>query len=177
MVKDALFHDISHAGLNPYLTLHLAQVLLRAGDRRFWPLMQAIASLSSPTGNWPEAIHPQLDTGCMGDGQHVWAAAEWLMMMRNCFVREEERSSQLVLCSGVPEKWLMPGTRLAFGPTQTAFGPVSVWVDAGDKEITVRWEGRWQAMQPSIDVRLPWASAQPESGATSISLSAEGRGV
>ncbi len=177
MVNDALFHDISHAGLNPYLTLHLAQVLLRAGDRRFWPLMQAIGSLSSPTGNWPEAVHPRLGTGCMGDGQHVWAAAEWLMMMRSCFVREEERSSLLVLCSGIPQKWLIAGTTLTFGPTRTAFGPVRVRVDAAENAVTVGWKGQWQPRQPSVEVRLPWTTVRPEPGASQVTVSTEGRTV
>ena len=86
----AFFHDIIHSGINPYLTLHIAQVLLRAGDMRYFDLMRRSADLASPTGQWPEAIHPRTLGGCMGDGQHVWAAAEWMMMMRNCFVREED---------------------------------------------------------------------------------------
>jgi len=64
-------------------------VLLRAEDPRFHELMTTVADLASPTGQWPEAIHPLTHGGCMGDGQHVWAAAEWLMIVRHCFVREE----------------------------------------------------------------------------------------
>ena len=38
----------------------------------------------------------------MGDGQHVWAAAEWVLMIRNCFAREED--DHLILCSGIPAR-------------------------------------------------------------------------
>ncbi|MFP5344729.1 MAG: hypothetical protein ACLGGU_03675, partial [Gammaproteobacteria bacterium] len=96
MVQGGFFQDMIHSGINPYLPLHLAQVLLRAGDSRYLALMDAVARLASPTGQWPEAIHPRTGGGCMGDGQHVWAAAEWVLMIRNCFVREEE--DRLILC-------------------------------------------------------------------------------
>ena len=71
-VDGAFFQDMIHSGLNPYLTLHVAQVLLRAGDARHVDLMQTVARLASSTGQWPEAIHPRTQGGCMGDGQHVW---------------------------------------------------------------------------------------------------------
>ena len=76
LVHGGFFHDMTHSGINPYLTLHLAQVLLRAGDPRYFSLMTAVAKLASPTGQWPESVHPRTGGGCMGDGQHVWAAAK-----------------------------------------------------------------------------------------------------
>jgi hypothetical protein len=57
-VNGAFYQDMIHSGLNAYLTLHVAQVLLRAGDPRHLELMDAVAALASPTGQWPEAIHP-----------------------------------------------------------------------------------------------------------------------
>ena len=87
------FQDIIHSGINAYLTLDIAQTLLRAGDPRYRDLIETVARLASPTGQWPEAIHPHTGGGCMGDGQHGWAAAEWVMMIRNLFVREEGRSA------------------------------------------------------------------------------------
>jgi hypothetical protein len=105
--KGAFFQDMIHSGLNAYLTLHVAQVLLRAGDPRYQDLMDAVAGLATSTGHWPEAIHPHTGGGCMGDGHHVWAAAEWVFMVRNCFVREE--GDRLILCAGIGERWLREG--------------------------------------------------------------------
>ena len=164
MIDGALFHDVSHSGLNPYLTLHLAQSLLRAGDHRFWTPMNRIAELASPTGQWPEAIHPQLGTGCMGDGQHVWAAAEWVMMVRNCFVREEEKESSLVLCSGLMPQWLTNGARLSLGPTLTSFGPITVTVDIDRNTITVAWKASWRVRPKKIEVSLPFCRVATVSG-------------
>ncbi|MFP4388451.1 MAG: hypothetical protein ACLFPR_05815 [Desulfococcaceae bacterium] len=129
--RGAFFQDMIHSGINAYLTLDIAQTLLRAGDDRWRALVDRVAELASPTGQWPEAVHPITGGGCMGDGQHGWAAAEWLMMMRSLFVREE--GDGLVLGAGVAPDWLASGSPLSFGPTPTILGTVSVeFVSDGD---------------------------------------------
>ncbi|MBZ0167720.1 MAG: hypothetical protein K8I00_13015 [Candidatus Omnitrophica bacterium] len=153
LIENGFFHDMSHSGINPYLTIHLAQCLLRAGDCRFMDLLRATARLASATGQWPEAIHPGTKGGCMGDGQHVWAAAEWITLIRSCFVREE--GDRLILCSGLLPEWLVVGESLSFGPAQTLFGEISLTVDPGQEMIRVVWEGRWRGTPPVIEVRVP----------------------
>ncbi len=153
-VHGGFFQDMIHSGINAYLTLHVAQVLLRAGDPRCLDLMEAVAGLASATGQWPEAVHPRTLGGCMGDGQHVWAAAEWLLMLRNAFVREE--GDRLILAGGIPEDWRRPGHHLAFGPAPTRFGTLSLTLetDAGGRtEIT--WEADWHRETPPLTVHLP----------------------
>lgn len=152
-VNGAFFQDMIHSGLNAYLTLQVAQVLLRAGDPRYLALMDSVAALASPTGQWPEAINPRTGGGCMGDGHHVWASAEWVLMMRNCFVREE--GDQLILCGGIPERWLTGTCHASFGPAPTDFGNVSVRISSrASGEVHVSWEATWRRT-PRIDVRLP----------------------
>ncbi|MGH7943815.1 MAG: hypothetical protein ACREF9_02205, partial [Opitutaceae bacterium] len=177
---DGFFQNMIHSGINAYLTLHLAQIRLRAGDHdAAWRLMDHVASLASPTGQWPEAIHPRTGGGCMGDGQHMWAACEWAMMVRNCFVREEH--ARLVIGSGVRPDWWRD-TAALFGPTLTPFGPVSVRVippgrtpasagaaasaanptinagPSGTMRVVV--EGSWRGAMPQLDVRLPGFAPQ-----------------
>ncbi|HYO25414.1 MAG TPA: hypothetical protein VEQ85_10760, partial [Lacipirellulaceae bacterium] len=126
---NAFFQEIIHSGINAYLTLDIAQTLLRAGDPRYRELVDAVADASSPTGQWPEAIHPLSGGGCMGDGQHGWAAAEWVMMIRHLFVREE--ADRLIVGSGLYKEWLVD-EEISFGPTPTPWGPVSVRVTPVD---------------------------------------------
>jgi len=152
--KGGFFHSISHSGINPYLTLHIAQVLLRSGDLRHQQVMQVITELASSTGQWPEAVHPTTKGGCMGDGQHVWAAAEWLLMVRNSFVREEGLD-RLVLCSGLPQAWCDQPATLSFGPAPTSYGPVTVSIRVEEQAMTVSWSGQWHTSAPAIDVHLP----------------------
>ena len=153
LVHGGFFHDMTHSGINPYLTLHLAQVLLRAGDPRYFGLMQAVAKLSTPCGQWPESVHPRTGGGCMGDGQHVWAAAEWVMMIRNCFVREED--DRLILCSGIPRAWLDKNETIAFGPAPTIFGDIQISIKSLGQNILVEWQGFWFTNEPPIDIQLP----------------------
>jgi hypothetical protein len=153
-IDGAFFQDMIHSGLNAYLTLHVAQVLLRAGDPRYRELMDAVAGLATSTGQWPEAIHPQTGGGCMGDGHHVWAAAEWVLMVRNCFVREE--GDRLILCAGIGERWLQEGSPVLFGPAPTCFGPVSITLrPLSDASIEFVLQTAWHDQEPTIDIRLP----------------------
>ena len=173
-VAGGFFQDMIHAGINAYLTLHVAQVLLRAGNPRYFELMTSVAELASPTGQWPEAIHPRTRGGCMGDGQHVWAAAEWVLMIRNCFVREE--ANRLIIGTGIPQRWLSGTEHLSFGPAPTAFGKVSVSIEPLDKpkhKTVIRWHGVWHAEPPRIEVRVPGFSpviAKPGQEAVELTL-------
>ena len=156
-----------HSGINAYLTLHVAQVLLRAGDPRFASLVRAVASIASPTGHWPEAVHPHTGGGCMGDGHHAWAAAEWVAMMRNCFVREEGK--QIILGSGLLPEWMDSDQTLSFGPVPTQFGLIRVFITPlfenrettglsapnCEKTYCVSWEAIWHQQAPAISVQLP----------------------
>jgi len=171
MVRDGFFQDMIHSGINAYLTMHMAEVLLRNDDPRYLDLMDAVAVAASPTGQWPEAIHPQTGGGCMGDGQHVWAAAEWVMMLRHCFVREE--GERLILCQGIAARWLEAGSPITFGPAPTAFGMVSIRVSAGSSKqsVLVSWEADWRDREPEIEVRLPGYISKPTCpGSASIKL-------
>lgn len=175
--QGGFFQDMIHSGINPYLTLHVAQVLLRAGDPRHLELTERVAELASPTGQWPEAIHPHTFGGCMGDGQHVWAAAEWILMLRNGFVREE--GDRLVLGAGIAPRWLATGAELSFGPAPTAFGPVTVAIEVdGARRARVDWQGDWHRGAPpaSVEVRLPGAAPHicgPDAQTAVIELGAE----
>jgi len=167
-VQGGFYQEISHSGINVYLTLHVAQVFLRAGDPRFFDLMSSIASLATPTGQWPEAIHPRTKGGCMGDGQHIWAAAEWILILRNCFVREEEGG--LILCSGIPGSWMTEGKEAALGPTLTSFGFIKVEIKTQYEKIKIQWSGDWRdGKEPKIEIRLPnFAPIQVKPGENSI---------
>jgi len=147
------FQDMIHSGINPYLTLCIAQTLLRSGDTGFRPLVEKVAGLASPTGQWPEAIHPHTGGGCMGDGQHGWAAAEWVMMIRNLFLREE--GQKLIIGGGIFPEWLQKETDISFGPTQTPFGPIFIRILRKGDDYLLAFEAHWHNDAPLVETRIP----------------------
>ncbi len=151
---NGFFQNMIHSGINVYLTLDIAQTLLRAGQpHRAWPLVRSVADKATATGQWPEAIHPLTGGGCMGDGQHAWAAAEWIMIMRALFVREE--GGGLVLGSGIPREWLERRETLSFGPTPTPWGPVEVALEPLAEGHRIRVNGAWRGSPPRLHACVP----------------------
>jgi hypothetical protein len=153
LVNDGFFLDIIHSGINPYLSLHIAQTLMRAGNMNSLHLFRTVADLASPTGQWPEAIHPGTLGGCMGDGNHAWAAAEWVLMVRNSFVREE--GNKLILGSGIFPSWYRKREPISFGPAPTPFGEITVRITPQNQGLEVAWDGSWRKSPPAIEVSIP----------------------
>jgi hypothetical protein len=159
MYSGGFFQNMIHSGINAYLTLHLAQVRLRAGDAEAaWRLIDRVADLASPTGQWPEAIHPRTFGGCMGDGQHIWAAGEWALMLRNCFVREE--GGRLVIGCGVMTAWIREDAPASFGPTLTPWGLVTVSLRQVPGGLMASIRGQWRTSAPALEVAVPGFAAR-----------------
>lgn len=151
--EKGFFQDMIHSGINVYLTLSLGQTLLRRGDPRYRDLIGKVADLATSTGQWPEAVHPLTGGGCMGDGQHGWAAAEWVQMIRNLFVREEKE--RLVLGSGLFPAWIRSPEDLFFGPTPTPFGDISLRIAKRGRRLVIHGEPRWRTAPPRMEVNIP----------------------
>jgi hypothetical protein len=188
-IDEAFFQGISHTGLGTYLTLQLALVELEAGDRRGLDRLEWLARGASPTSCWPEAIHPQLGGGCMGDGHHGWAAADFLAMVRYLLVREcapspttcaaaVSASSRpgLALCSMLPASWLGQGLEVHDAPT--AHGRLSYAVRWHGERPALLWElqgwdgaGPVRMTAPGLDPA--WSTDEPAGEALLAPVAAE----
>ncbi len=151
--EGAFFQNMIHSGINIYLTLAIAQSLLRAGDKGYKDLIYKVAELASSTGQWPEAIHPHTKGGCMGDGQHGWASAEWIMMIRNLFVREEK--DEIIIGSGIFAEWIETGKKISFGPTPVFGGKVTVAVVKDNDGISVDIICPERSRELSFNINVP----------------------
>jgi hypothetical protein len=138
-VRDGLFfQSIVHTGLNPYLSVQLARAKLVLGDDKgCLEVLRALSRVASPTWCWPEAIHPRTGGGCMGDGDHGWAAAEFLSLLRDIVVRDT--ADGVLLLSGAPREWIesSEGVRVKRATTSCGTIDFSVHRDAG--QILVTW--------------------------------------
>ena len=152
-IDRAFYQGISHTGLGTYLTLQLAFVELDAGDRRAIERLLWLVEAATDTFTWPEAIHPQLGGGCMGDGHHGWAAADFLSLVRSILVREL-RDGGLALCTMLPNAWTGQPIEVHDAPTY-----------AGLLSFAVRWHGDRPA--------LLW-DLQPHPGVGSVRITCPG---
>ena len=141
-IDDAFYQGISHTGLGTYLTLHIAFAELLAGDRRALDRLDWYLASATPTWTWPEAIHPRVTGGCMGDGHHGWAAADFLSFVRTMLVRET--STGLALLSMVPDRWTGQGIEVHDAPTR--FGTIS---------FALRWHGTRPALLWELEPHDP----------------------
>jgi hypothetical protein len=132
------FQSVFHTGLNPYLTAQVARVLIRLEDPRALTLLHAISDAASPTVTWPEAINPRTQGGCMGDGDHGWAAAEFCNLLRQMIVLED--SSGLVLFPGVQPSWLEPGQVTSIHNAPTFHGRLTASLESDNRGIWARWQ-------------------------------------
>jgi hypothetical protein len=145
---DAFYQAISHTGLGTYLTLQLAFCELLAGDERAWGRLRWMLDAATATFTWPEAIHPRLGGGCMGDGHHGWAAAEFLTFVRHVLVREVG-DGRLALLGILPPEWAGRPVEVHDAPTH--HGRVS---------YAVRWHGDrpavlWECERPGVRLTAP----------------------
>jgi hypothetical protein len=147
-VRDGLFFQpIIHTGGNAYLTAQLARALQCLGDPRWLGLLEGILAHASSCMTWPEAIHPRTGGGCMGDGDHGWACADVLALVRQALVREQ--GGRILLLPNVAEAWWTAGS-LALTGAPTPAGRVSFSLEpVGDGSHCLSWERRRTAFQPS----------------------------
>ncbi|MDP9440951.1 MAG: hypothetical protein M3P34_01960, partial [Actinomycetota bacterium] len=161
-VGPAFYQGISHTGQGTYLTLQLAAVELVAGDRRCLDRLQWLVEVATPTFTWPEAIHPTLGGGCMGDGHHGWAAADFLSLVRNLLVREVDAG--LVLASMLPPEWRGQGLEVHDAPTH--FGTLSFAVRWHGERPALLWDLEQRAGSGPVTLTAPgldpeWSTTEP----------------
>lgn len=153
--KGLFFQSIFHTGLNPYLTAQVARVLLRLEDPRALTLLESISRAASSTVTWPEAINPLTHGGCMGDGDHGWAAAEFCNLIRQFVVLEDTRG--LILFAGVQPQWLLTGKITSIDDAPTAFGRLSASLECTATGVIARWNlVPWQGEEDAqVHLSLP----------------------
>lgn len=136
-VGDAFYQAISHTGLGTYLTLQIAAVELQRGDIRAWRRLKWFLDAATPTFTWPEAIHPQLGGGCMGDGHHGWAAADFLNLVRDVLVQDASDGATEAL-SLLPPEWVHREVEVRDAPTHSGRLSYQLTWD-GDRPV-LAWE-------------------------------------
>jgi hypothetical protein len=152
---EGFFQEHFHSGINCYLTAHLAQCLLLQGNPRIWRMVRYLLKHASSTFTWPEAFHPITLGGCMGEGHHGWAAAEWILLLRNLLFYEKGKN--LLVTPLLRESDLKPGNVFTITNAPSSFGRITTTVFAGKKEVVLELANDYELAEPkAIHWKLPF---------------------
>ncbi|MBU4386240.1 MAG: hypothetical protein KKH73_04515, partial [Actinobacteria bacterium] len=88
--RDTHYHGVMHCGINPYLSMHVAQYYLRRRDHYALTIFESLWSMATETYTYPEAINPLTGGGSIGDGHDGWSAGDIFNFVRNLLVMEEK---------------------------------------------------------------------------------------
>lgn len=154
LFRDGMFYqEMVHSGLNAYLTLHVAQCLLRQGDPEALVLLRRVMAAATSTHTLPEAIHPRTGGGVMGDGHHAWADAEVLHLIRNLVLVEREDRLEFFPLD-IPE-WFSDNAELRGVDLPTLFGRVSLRVEARKTVLRYQLSTNWHRVPEGLTLFLP----------------------
>lgn len=88
----------------------------------------------------------------MGDGDHGWAAAEFLSFVRNLFVQEEH--SGLALGKGVSREWIETGRPIAIEGASSRYGTVSWHLERKESRLNFSYSVQRSEMQLPTQIFL-----------------------
>lgn len=165
-INGGFFHDVNHAGFGTYLTIHIAQCYIGNRSQKAVDIMNWILSVMSSTFTWPEAIHPRTLGGTIGDGHHGWAAADFILMIRNMLFLEENK--RLVITPVIPLSWLKKKEKIVVRQAPTYFGQLDFTVDIDTpNDLTLNLKTKFENKPKFIEWSLPkkikkaWVDGKP----------------
>lgn len=152
--KGCFYQNITHSGINLYLTLEIANSLLYLGESEEGKtLFNNVVKLLKPTYTGPEAINPKTLGGCEGDGHHGWLVAEIIHYIRNSILFEKEKD--VILLSGSHEDWYKDKNTISFIDGPTYFGKFSFVVKIDGNLINVEFLSDFDEKLQNIILELP----------------------
>lgn len=130
--EKGFYQENIHSGINPYLTLEMAESFLYMGYyEKSLEIFDHLMKRLSVGDTFPEALHPGTNGGCMGDGFHGWAFAESFIFLRNIFVLEFQ--DNIIFFSGLPETWLRK--KITMENVYTKEGKLNIKMNRGSISI------------------------------------------
>lgn len=111
--------------IHPYMSTYVtnSEVIRGEQDKAIDHFYHFLAHTTSTHG-FPEGVHFETRTAWGDTVPHIWAAAQYMILLRNMLLRED--GDTLHLLSAVPTAWLRPGKKIVLLRAPTAFGEVDL---------------------------------------------------
>jgi hypothetical protein len=124
--------------IHPYMGTFVTNSEIMRGEREkavdhFYHYLAHTTS----THGFPEGVYYETRAAWGDTVPHLWAAAQYIILLRNMLLREE--GEVLHLLPAVPVAWLRPGKKIVALSAPTNFGKVSLAVSATEEECEVRF--------------------------------------
>lgn len=120
---EGMYQFITNPKIWPYISTDWAQgYLLRDETDKAVDIFYSYIDHAAVNRAWIEEIFLDSRIGT-GDMPHCWAAADFVILLRNMLLREED--GELLLASGTPRKWLADGLVIKVDRAPTHFGQIS----------------------------------------------------
>jgi len=152
--RDTHYHRVMHCGINPYLSLHVAQYYLALRNRYALTIFESLMSMATSTFTFPEAINPLTGGGSYGDGHDGWAAGDIFNFARNLMVMEE--GDRLAVLALPKREWFEPGRGVEVEGAPTYFGEVAYRARAGEDRVELELDCSFRKAPASVEVGLPY---------------------
>jgi len=181
--RDTHYHSIMHCGINPYMSMHVAQYYLRLRDPYALTIFESLWSMATPTFTYPEAINPLTGGGSYGDGHDGWSACDILNFIRNVFICEE--GDTLVFLPLCRRRWF-DGNGIKVTDSATRFGGVSYSVALKGDSLEFSLPGVYDREPSRLRLNAPFAiesceadgeKFEVEKGASSVAVPPSARRV
>lgn len=90
----------------------------------------------SSTHAWPEGVNAQTMYGSEGDAYVGWAMAEYVMLLKNMLVLEQEDSIWITPC--IPKEWLNDGSVIKALDVPTTYGKLDLTLESSvHKDVVI----------------------------------------
>jgi hypothetical protein len=139
MINGGFVHSAHWGAYTPLLTPAIAQGFLQRRDMpKVMEIFKWELDHATPTNAWPEAVSLRTGYGaCQGDIQG-WAAAEYIMLLRNMLLLEQEDS--IWIAPGVPSEWLVEGSTVGVKDAPTPYGKISYKITSNLSKNLIMFE-------------------------------------
>jgi hypothetical protein len=146
--------------IHPYMSTYVTNSeIIRGESEKAVDHFYHFLSHTTSTHGFPEGVYYETRTAWNNTLPHLWAAAQYIVLLRNMLLRSE--GEVLHLLPAVPVGWLRPGKEIVVAEAPTLFGKVSFRLSGieGGCEMRFSWPERTEPgqvilhMPPGVVVR------------------------
>jgi len=142
--------------IHPYMSSYLTNThIIRGEQRKALEGFYAFLLHSTSDAGFPEGVHYRSRTAWGNTVPHLWAAAQYNILLRNMLIREDDQD--LHLLSAIPSHWMDAGKQLAFRRAPTTFGVAGFQARAEREEVRIRIDAPDERPPGRIVLHVPGA--------------------